>query len=335
MAIILNPITLPASKMLSTMTTLIGDVRFNETLSPSDIVNDLVDSCRVGNVDFGKGIVYNFKVRLLDVENLSESSTAFRIKKPNVRQETIIIDNYKFEELSYSEYLTKDAFLNGSSVSEFLNFIMGLLEDTSIFHFYDICLGLYLNWTPGQASQTISVDQIDTTGLSGNALNEAIKWNATNIAKVMRKTMNNMKLVSNKYTDVAQITDINTGSAVDVQTCLKPENMKLVFNDEYYTNFLADALASLYHDERVGEMLPGDRLVILPTDAMDSDNATTIAWLSDKSKFAIADFYKFVLSIRDPSTTYENTFYHFAYGAGVFSYAPGVKFVANIITPEE
>ena len=44
MAIISNlPISLPVAKMIATMTSLIGIVRYNETLAPSDIVNDLVD----------------------------------------------------------------------------------------------------------------------------------------------------------------------------------------------------------------------------------------------------------------------------------------------------
>ena len=80
--IVLNPITLPVAKMIGTMTTLIGDIRNHDTLAPSDIVNDLVDSCRIGKVDYGKGIVNNFKVGLQPVEDLTETSTAFKITKP-------------------------------------------------------------------------------------------------------------------------------------------------------------------------------------------------------------------------------------------------------------
>ena len=59
--ILTNPITLPASKMINTLTSLIGEMRFNDTLQPSEIVNDLVDMSRAGKVDYGKGIIYNFK----------------------------------------------------------------------------------------------------------------------------------------------------------------------------------------------------------------------------------------------------------------------------------
>lgn len=334
MAIVLNPITLPASKMLATMTTLIGDIRFNETLGVSDIVNELVDSSRIGNVDYGKGIVNTFKLAPQPVKNLSETSSAFTITKPNVAQETIEIDTYKFVPISVSQILSRDAVLSGDSIQTFFSFVMSLLEETSQFHLFDVVNGLYQNWVPGQASQTITINQIDTRSMSGEARNAALTWNATEIAKTMRRTLNNMKIPNSKYTDVATYTDANTGDTENVITALRTDDLKIVFNDTYYTNFLADAMASLYHSEKVGEMIPGDRFVLLPTDAMTQANDNTIAWLSGKNKFALADFYRITLSILDPSTTYENSFFHFAYGAGVFKYVPGVKFVANYISPE-
>ena len=329
MNIVLNPITLPASKVISTMTTLIADMRFKETLSPSDIVNDLVDSCRIGKVEYGKGIVHNFKVGLQPVKTLSETSSAFSITKPNVAQETIEIDNYKFVPLSTSEVLTKDAVINGEMLSTFFNFVASLMEDTATFDLFDVVNGLYQNWTPGQPSQTITINLIDEGNATGADLQAIKQMNATKIAKVMRKTLNNMKIKNSKYTDVATYTDENTGNTENVVSALREDNLKIVYNDKFYTEFVADAMASLYHSEKVGEMIPGNKFVLLPEDAMKSGNENVIAWLSDKDKFAIADFYNVTMSIVDPSTLYENKFYHYAYGAGVFKYAPGVKFVAN------
>lgn len=329
--IVLNPIELPASKMLATMTTLIGDVRFSETLGVSDIVNDLVDSCRIGNVDYGKGIVYNFKVAPQPVKELSETSSAFTITKPNVAQETIEIDTYKFVPISVAEILARDTGVKGETISEFVSYVYGLLEDTAQFDLFDECNDLYQDWEPGQLSQTIEIDQIDTSGLSGADLNNALIWNSNNIAKVMRKTLNNMKIKNNKFTDVATYEDANTGDTENVVSALKTDNLKLVVNDKYWTEFMANSMASLYHSEKIGEMIPGEKFVLLPEDAMKEGNENVIGWLSAKEKFALADFYKVTLSIKDPSTLYENTFYHYAYGKGVFKYAPGVKFVAKVI----
>lgn len=331
MGIVLNPITLPASKMIATMTSLITDVRFSDTIAPSDIVNELVNSCRIGKVDYGKGIVNTTKLDLQPVNDLSETSSAFSINKPQVAQETIEIDTYKVVPISFSSILTADAVTSGDLLSSFYAFVMSLLDDTTTFHLYDVCNTLYQDWVPGQASQTIEIDQIDTTDLTGEDLNSAIKWNANNIAKVMRKTMNNMKVLNSKYTDVATYVNSKTQQATPVKTALRGSDLKTVFNDKYMTNIMADSLATLYHENKVGDMIPGENIIVLPEDAMASKNANVIAWVSDRKKFALADFYNVVLSLLDPSTTYNNTFEHFAYGAGVFKYLPGVKFVAKIV----
>ena len=138
-----------------------------------------------------------------------------------------------------------------------------------------------------------------------------------------------MKIKNKKFTDKTKYTDPNDGLEKDVVSALKGTDMKIVFNDKYYTEFLANAMATLYHSEKVGEMIPEGRQLILPQDAMSSSNENTIAWLSHKDKFALADFYSVVMSWRDPSTGYTNSFYHFAYGLGTFATAPGVKFVAD------
>lgn len=328
--IVLNPITLAASKILATMTTLIGEMRNNDTLTPSDIVNDLVDSCRIGKVEYGKGIIYNFKTGLQPRKTLSETSSAFTVTKPNVAQETIEIDTYNFYPLSTNEILTHDAVLNGEMIANFFNFIMSLMEDSAQFDLFDVCAYLYNNWTPGQATQTITIDLIDPTGLTGADLQSTLQYNASKIAKTMRKTINNMKVKNSKYTDIATYTDANDGTTKNVVSCLKEDNLKLVFNDKYYTDFLADAMASLYHNEKVGDMIPGDRFVLLPEDIVT--DGTIIAWAHDKMKFALADFYKVTLSIKDPSTLYDNFFYHISYGGGIFKYAPGVVFKANYVS---
>lgn len=330
MAISFNPITLPASKMLASMTTLIGEIRFSDTLSPSDIVNEMVDSCRIGKVDYGKGIVYNFKLDTQPVKELTETSSAFTITKPNVGQEFIPIDEYKFVPISVSEILTKDAVLKGQSVNDFFAFVMSLMEDTTQFHLYDEINNLYQTWTPGQASQIIYVDQIDTTGMTGAELNQSLIWNSNEMAKVMRKTLNNMKVKNTKFTDQATYTDENEETH-NVVSAIRGDNLKLVVNDKYWTDFMAQSLSSLYHSEKIGEMIPGEKFVLIPEDKMSQDNSDVIGWLHTKEKFALADFYRVALSILDPSTTYQNSFYHFSYGLGVFKYAPGVVFKTRLI----
>lgn len=333
MSIVLNPITLPASKMLATMTALIGEVRFIDSLHPTELVDELVDGARIGTVEYGKGIVHTFKVAPQPVKDLTETSSAFTITKPNVAQETIEIDNYKFVPISLSDVLSRDAVLSGELVGGFMEFALALMEDTSRFNLYDVINNLYQSWTPGQATQTVKVPQRPTDGLTGADLNAAEEWNAKQVAKVARKTLNNMRVLNTGFTDVATYTDANTGETGNVQSSISRNQVKMVFNDKYYTDFLADAMASLYHSERVGEMIPAENYNLIPESKMSAANAKTIGWLHMRGKFAFADFYRLTLSILDPSTTYRNYFYHFAYGAGVFKYMPGVKFVAEEVAP--
>lgn len=329
MAILKNPITLPASKMLAAMTTLIGEIRYSDTLMATDVVDGLVDSCRIGNVDAGKGIVYNFKVDVQPVKDLSETSSVTTITKPNLAQETIVIDNYKFVPLSISDILAKDALVPGYSIDSFHEFVLSLLEDTAKFYLFDICNNLYQDWTPGKTSQSIEVPQVDVSALTGADLVAANQLNGAAVAKAIRKTLNNMKIKNTLFTDVTKYT-AQDGSQKDVVSAIAGRDLKLVFNDKYYTDFLADTMASLFHAATVGEMIDAGQLLILPENAMATKNATTIAWLSDKMKFAMADFYKITRSFNDASTLYENYFYHFAFGAGVFQTAPGVRFVAKV-----
>lgn len=328
------PLNLPVSKLMSTITSLIGEVRFVETLAPSDIVNDLVASSRVGQVDFGKGIIFNYKTDLQPVKDLTETSSAFTITKPNVAQEVITIDNYKFIPISTSSILTRDAFLSGYAIDEFFAFVMSTLADTETFYMYDVCNNLLQNWVPVGAKQTVTVDQINTENLTGAELNNALKWNANEIAKTIRKTINNMKIKSTGYTDIATYT-AQDGTQKPVVSALRGDELKVIFNDKYQTNIMADSLATLYHDTKVGDMIPSENFVLLPTDSMSEPNKNTIGWVGHKNKFAFADFYRVTSSIVDPSTQYENTFMHFAYGSGVFKYAPCVKLIANYIEPAQ
>lgn len=331
MSIITNPITLPLSKFLKSITTLIGIVRINDTIGVSDIVNELVDSCRIGNVEFGKGIIYTFKQALLEVKDLAENTSPFTLNKPNMGQETIIIDKYKYIPISLTETLNRDAFLEGGIANEFLSFCMTLMSDTAQFQLFDECNKMYQDWEPKQTTQIIEVPQLDTTNLTGRELNEALLFNSNSMAKIMRKTVNNMKVPNSKFTDIAEFTDVNDGQTKKVISALKNDDLKLVMNDKYYTEFMANSLASLFHSEKIGEMIPGKKFCLLPEDSMATKNELVMGWLSDRQKFALCDFYKVSASIYNPANLYTNTFYHYSYGIGVFEHAPGVVFKAKII----
>ena len=313
--------TLPASKLLASITTFVNQLRFKDTLHSTSMVRDFVDNCKVGKVDSGKGIVFTFKKSLQPVNNLSTTSSVLTITPPNVAQEIIEIDNYKVIPLSVSRQLMYDAVPNGELVDTFLNYLYSLMEDTQKFYEFDQLVADLFAWTPTQATQTINIDQLDLTGLTGADLQGAIQWNASEIARVLRKTINNLAYKSTDYTDVAT-----------TMTAVNKDQLRLIMNDTYETNFLADAMASLYHSDKVGEMLSGFTKDVLSESIFTANSqGTTIGFLFDKDKLAMADYYKLQMSFTDASTLFTNSFLHFAYGKGIFKNAIGIKFVANII----
>ena len=318
---VLPSYTLPASKFLASITSFVNQLRFKDTLHSTSMVRDFVDNCKVGKVDTGKGIVFTFKKALQPVNNLSTTSSVLTINSPQTGQEIIEIDNYKVIPLSVSRELMYDAVPSGNLVDTFLNYLYSLMEDTKDFYEFDVLVARLFGWTPTQATQTITIDQYDLTNLSGADLRAAQEWNASEIAKVVRKTINNLAYKSTKYTDVAT-----------TMTALNKDQLRLIMNDTYETNFLADAMASLYHNDKVGAMLDGFKKDVLAEDIFVANNqGTTIGFLFDEDKLAMADYYKLQMSFTDASTLFTNSFLHFAYGEGIFENAAGIKFVANLI----
>lgn len=314
--------TLPASKFLASITTFVNQLRFKDTLYPTNMVRDFVDNSKVGKVDTGKGIVFTFKKDLQPVNDLSTTSSVLTITPPQTAQEIITIDNYKVIPLSVSRTLLYDAVPRGELVDTWLNFLYSLMEDTQKFHEFDVLVAELFAWTPTQATQTIEIEQIDTTGMTGETLRATQQVNATKIATTIRKTLNNLQNKSKAYTDVST-----------TMTALSPKDLRIIMNDTYETEFLANAMASLYHNDKVGEMFDGPTKDVLNEALWTDGNATTICYLMDKQKLAMADYYKLQMSFTDASTLFTNSFLHFAYGKGIFANAVGIKFVAKVVQP--
>ena len=319
--------TLPASAYLTSMTALINDLRIRENLKTTSTMNRLMESCYVGKVDFGKGIIYEALLGPQDVENLSTTSTALRIRKPAVAEEVIVIEDYKVIELSTSEVLGHDAVPSGDVLNRFLEGVKKVLTYTKNRYLFNICKGLFNGWSPVGANQTLTITLTDETGLTGDTLRKTKEANALLISEAIRKEIMKLTVPQNGYTDVATYTDPNDGTTKNVETCLDIEDISLFMSDDYWTPYLTTT-ASLYHDDKTNDMYPNKKIV-LPSGVLTG--ATTIGYIAFDKKFAYADFYNLTMSFNDPSTLYNNIFLHFAYGAGVFQFAPGIKIVANYV----
>ena len=172
--------TLSASAYLTSMTALINDLRIRENLQTTSTMNKVMESCYVGKVDFGRGIIYEALLGPQDVENLSTTSTALRIRKPAVAEEAILIEDFKVIELSTSEVLGHDAVPNGDVLNRFLEGVKKVLTYTKNRYLFNICKGLFNTWTPVGTNQTLTITLTDETGLTGDTLRKT-KESSSNI----------------------------------------------------------------------------------------------------------------------------------------------------------
>lgn len=325
---VVGGVSLPASKWLTAITTLINDIRFRRNLTTTETMNKVIESAKVGNVDFGKGIIYDVVLGRQPVSDLSETSSLLTIKKPALGQEVISIDNFKVIQLSLNEVLQRQSATGGDMVNSFLGYVRSVMDYTLNAHYYELVVGLINGWTPVQTKQTKSIEIADTSALAGDEARKAIKANTEKIFGEIRILSNNLQTPQNGYTDVATYTDPNDGTTKNIETCIDREDLVLYINDKYYTDYLKTA-SSLYHDEKLGGMLP-NKVVPIPEASITSANSSCVGWLCYEKKFAVADFYRLTQSFFDGSTLYENLFLHFAYGAGTFEYAPGIKIMTTV-----
>lgn len=318
----LNPIQLPASKVLATLTAFIVDMRLENNIKSSSICRDMIDSFRVGNVDVGKGITYTFKTEVPDVKELSETSTLLTISKPKLHQETILIDSYKFIPVSWSQELARDACTNGYLVYDFTNYVFAMADDAEEIYMYNQTLALLKTFYDSKATlkdaQKVVITKSAYEVATQAEANAQAQANATAVAKKVRLILNNWKTYTKDYNEYKDTSNNESYNKLDENdTCL-------YVSDIYWTNYLADAMASLYHADKVNEMIETGRIVLIPENQVASIVGASnvnkfIGILAQDKKFALATQYRLQMSFMDASTLFTNTFLHFSYGMGTFA----------------
>lgn len=322
----LNPITLPSSKVLSTLTTFIVDMRLEGNIKSSRLCRDLIDSFRVGKVDVGKGITFTFKTELPTTKDLTETSSLLTISKPKLHQETILIDKYKMIPISWSQELASDAVTKGSLIYDFSTYVFSMAEEAEEEFVYNECLSqmkaFYDDKVNLKVNQKLTIAKSTYEVTTQAEANAQAEFNATSVAKQIRLLLNNWRMYSNDYNEYDKDGNGSYNKLEDVDTIL-------YVSDIYWTNYLADALASIYHAERIGDMIDTGRIVLIPENQVakivgEANKNKFVGMLVQGQKFALAESYRLQLSFMDASTLYTNSFLHFSYGLGTFASKNGV-----------
>lgn len=319
-------ITLQANKWLGVLTNLIGFAQMLDTIQTGS-VSRLIRSAEDIPTPYGDGkVVYSANipaVKDLDAEN----STLLKATKPDVREQYLPVTDYKVVPLSINRYLVANVFCNETIMADFAAYVLVTMEKSRDVYLYQAILEQYVDYVPTQATQTLTVNLINTAVITTGAADvQAAKIsNANTIVSALIKLLRSMEAPSNAYND-EKLTEIIDGSS-----------LKLIINNDFDVDLIVNTFATLFgagkitEEERWSETIgiPSEQLV----NAGQSDTSKLIGWFGDRKKVQFGYFYEVATSFFDGSTLNENHFLHFSIYIGTVKSLPCVKILANFVAP--
>lgn len=311
--------TLNQNEFLSNLVNLVVETRVNATTNGKRI-NDLIDFCLTDTIEYGEGKLL-ISVDTLKVSEYSQTSSLLTNELPIVDEQVIETTDRKFIHLTLNRYLMKGAFANEYSLSEALAVIESMLEKTKNIYMYRKIVEAFENWTSPVETQTVTIDIVNTSTLSGSAKLEQDKANAIKIYENVRKYALNMQTPSRKYNELGY------------EEMYNANDLGFIVNEKYDTYMNTYAYASLLNSDKLNNIQLYDKSIILPTDQINEGNINTIGWLCSKYKYQIAPRFMVSGSFEDISNLNIQDFLHFWLNSGFAKGLAMVKFVARLVDP--
>lgn len=315
-------ITLNVNLFLGALTNLIAYSQVANTLERGR-VSEFVASFQDINVENGDGKVV-LASDMLTVNNLSGTSSLLTSTPPTVNEQYIDVDNYKVIPMTINRYLVRGAFVDENQLANFVGYLKSVMQATKIAYLSGEIIKEIEAYTPVQASQTITVQTINTTGLTDpSQLESANRYNANALQKAFINVLNAMSFPTNKYNDLAykEIIDF--------------DSLKLLIRTGENTDIIVDSLAYLLNSDKITEAQRWGETFSIPNEQFASDGASDVkAWLMHKKKIQYGYFYEVATSFFDGSTLNENDWLHFAYYLDTVDALPCVCFKVDAsLTP--
>lgn len=318
--------TLPVSTVISEWTTFANYLFLDENLKTTNVTRELVDSFIGERVATGSVKVRRFKKALLDVNSLSETSTATVITKPEMGEEYMELTVNSVIPVSFSEELIATAVTNGSLIGDTTAYFISLIGTTKT---ADLRLtGVSLLSEILQDTQRV-VKEIEVTSLSGLSGADYVavkKDNADVIAEEINSLVVDMGIEHSTYNSQGALNTVN------------PDDLVLYINNKW-KNKLKTRLADVFHKGDVEALMSTGKVVVLPDSQVDIIVAgnergitsdTFVGILCEKKTAEIFFGYDGIqLEFKDPSTLYTNVFAHYQYGFGVWGYKDAVTITAD------
>lgn len=315
-------LTLNQNEFLGNMVNLVVKTRVNRTVK-GERINELIDSCLVEGTPYGDGSLH-ISVDTLTVGDYSETSSILTNVKPTVDEQVISTTDRKKIQVTLNRWVARGAFADEYSVDEMLGAVEEMLQKTKMIYLYKKIVSAYDGWVPTQATQTIVVDLIDTTGMTGITKTESEKANALSIYTAQKKASLALQGPSRKYNDL------------EFEEMYNADDMDFISNGKFESLVNTYAYASLLDSDKLNNIKLYDKSIVIPEEQFPTEaiQKLCIGWLVSKGKYEISPRFEVMTSFEDGSNLMIQDFLHFWLNSGFVNGLAGVKFVANFVAPE-
>lgn len=314
-------ITLQANRFLGALTNLIAYSQVANTTERGR-VGEFVNSFQDINVENGDGKVV-LASDLLEVKDLSGTSTLLASNPPTVDEQYISVENYKVIPMTINKYLMRGAFVEENQLANFVGYLMSIMRTTKTAYLSDQIIAELEGYTPAQATQTLTIHTIDTTNLTDPMqLQSARTYNANAIQKSLINLLNAMSFPTAKYNDL------------EYKEIIDYSSLKFIVKSSVNSDILVDSLAFLLNSDKITEAQRWSDTYVIPDEQFTNLDATIVGWLMHNKKIQYGYFYEVATEFFDASTLNQNDWLHFAYYLDTVNAYPAVVIkVVTDITP--
>lgn len=313
------PITLAVNKFIGTLTNLIGYAQVADTLERGEL-DRFVSSCQDVNVTHGDGKVV-MSVNVMNVTDLPTNSTLLTSVPPDIREQYIPVDAFKTIQTTVNKYLMRGAFTDEYAAANLYAFIREAMESTKRIWMYNVLVGKYNAYDPEQASQTVTVDLIDITGITEPTEIKAAKTLNTN---TMYERL--IQVLTEMGADTTAYNDLGLTEVIDYKS------LKFVANSYFNGQMIVNTLATLLNSDLITEAQKWSSTYVIPQGKFTEANKNTvIGWLGHNKKIQFGYFYNVATSFFDASTLNQSDWLHFSYYCDEVDALPMVVFKANYV----
>ena len=314
-------ITLSANKFLGALTNLIAYSQIANTTEEGR-VGQFVNSFQDINVENGDGKVV-LSSDLLNVEDLSGTSTLLESNLPTVDEQYISVENYKVIPMTINRYLMRNAFVDETQLANFVGYLMSIMRTTKTAYLSNAIIEKLESYTPTQATQTVTVHTINTANLTDPMqLQQAKTYNANAIQKELIKLLNNLSFPTNKYNDLS-FTEI-----------IDYKSLKFIVRSSTDADILIDSLAFLLNSDKITEAQKWGDTYVIPDEQFTTLDSSIVGWLMHDKKVQFGYFYEVATEFFDASTLNQNDWLHFAYYLDIVNALPAIEIkISADITP--